>query len=80
MKKKKLIEKLQHFFDTDKKEKLAHLEEIKEVLKRLKKKELKIKATIAVCTDSAEIIELQKKVDIIYAQRHKGLKLVKELK
>lgn len=80
MKKNKLIGKLQRFFDADKKEKLARLEEIKEVLKRLKKKELKIKEEISTCTDAADVIELQQKVDIIYAQRHKGLKLIKDLK
>jgi hypothetical protein len=80
MKKKNLIEKLQHFFDADKKEKLTHIEEIKEVLKLLKLKELKIKEQIGACTDSEEICKLQKSVDVIYAQRHKGLKLIKELK
>jgi len=80
VKKKKLIEKLHHFFDADKKGQLAHLEEIKEVLKHLKKKELKIKEEISVCTDSGVVIELQQKVDIIYAQRHKGLALIKDLK
>jgi len=80
MKKKTLMEKLQHFFDADEKEKLAHIEEIKEVLKLLKQKELKIKEEIMACADSEEICKLQKSVDVIYAQRHKGLKLIKAIK
>jgi len=80
VKKKKLIAKLQSFFDAGKQEKLAHIEEIKEVLKLLKQKELKIKAEILSCTDSEKVIKLQQKVDIIYVQRTKGLKVIKELK
>ncbi|MDC9729120.1 MAG: hypothetical protein PSN04_07310 [Methyloprofundus sp.] len=79
MKKKKLMEKLQHFFDAGKKEKLANIDEIKEVLTLLKQKELKIKNEISECADSEKVIELQRSVDIIYAQRHKALTLIKEL-
>lgn len=80
MKNKSLIEKLQYFFDADAKEKLAHIDEVKEVLKLLKQKELKLKEEIVICAESEEICKLQKSVDVIYAQRHKGLKLIKEIK
>jgi len=79
VKSKKLIKKLQNFFDSDKKQKAKKVEEIQKVLKLLKQKELKIKQEILDCTDSEKLIKLQQKVDIIYAQRAKGITAVQEL-
>lgn len=79
MKSKKLIKKLQDFFDEDKKQKSKKVEEIQKVLKLLKQKELKTKQEILDCTGSEKLIKLQQKVDIIYAQRSKGVKAVQEL-
>ncbi|WP_167374250.1 hypothetical protein [Bathymodiolus platifrons methanotrophic gill symbiont] len=46
MSKKKLLEKLQEFFDADQQEKIKHIEEIKKVLKKLKQKERKIQKNL----------------------------------
>jgi len=78
LKKKKLLEKLQNFFNADQKEKLARSKEIKKVLKLLKHKEAKIKETISDCTDTKKVIKLQQELDVIYAQRMKGLRVIKE--
>ena len=80
MSKKKLLEKLQKFFDADQQEKLKHTEEIKKILKKLKEKERKIQQKLEVCDDAEKAVELQKELDIIYAQRMKGVKIVKEIK
>jgi len=81
VKKKKLLKKLQDFFDADQREREQHVEDIKCILKKLKDKERKLKETLDVCTDDDEHCQaLQQELDIIYAQRMKGVKIVKEIK
>ena len=46
----------------------------------LKEKERKIQQKLELCDDADKAIELQKELDIIYAQRMKGVKIVKEIK
>ncbi len=77
MGKKKLLEKLQEFFDADQQEKVKHTEEIKKVLKKLKEKERNIQHKLELCGDTDQAVKLQKELDIIYAQRMKGVKIVK---
>ena len=79
MNKKKLLEKLQEFFDADQQEKVKHTRQIKKVLKKLKEKERNIQQKLELCDDVDKAIELQKELDIIYAQRIKGVKIVKEM-
>ena len=79
MSKKKLLEKLQEFFDADQQENLKHIKEIKKILKKLKEKERKIQLRLELCEDVDKAVELQKELDIIYAQRMKGVKIVKEV-
>ena len=79
MSKKQLLEKLQEFFDADQHEKKKHIEQIKKVLKKLKQKERKIQQKLELCDDADTAIELQKELDIIYAQRMKGVKIVKQI-
>ena len=79
MSKKKLLEKLQEFFDADQQEKVKHTRQIKKVLKKLKEKERNIQQKLELCDDVDKAIELQKELDIIYAQRIKGVKIVKEM-
>lgn len=79
MSKKKLLEKLQEFFDANHHEKKKHIEEIKKVLKKLKQKERKIQQKLELCEEVETAVELQQELDIIYAQRMKGVKIVKEI-
>lgn len=79
MSKKKLLEKLQEFFDADQQEKLKHIGEIKKILKKLKEKERKIQQKLELCEGVDKAVELQKELDIIYAQRMKGVKIVKNV-
>ena len=79
MSKKKLLEKLQAFFAADQQEKAKHTKEIKKILKKLKQKERKIQQKLEVCVDADEAVELQKELGIIYAQRMKGVKIVKDV-
>ena len=79
MSKKKLLKKLQEFLDADQQEKEKHTRQIKKVLKKLKEKERNIQQKLELCDDVDKAIELQKELDIIYAQRIKGVKIVKEM-
>jgi len=76
---KKLLEKLQEFFTADQQEQVKHIEEIKKILKELKQKERKIQQKLDICTKADDAVELQKELDIIYAQRMKGVKIIKDI-
>ncbi|SMG65696.1 hypothetical protein BMETH_372569204329, partial [methanotrophic bacterial endosymbiont of Bathymodiolus sp.] len=43
-------------------------------------KERKIQQNLELCKDPGKVAELQQELDIIYAQRMKGVNIVKELK
>lgn len=79
MKKKKLLKKLQDFFDLDERSKREKKNDLLKILKKLKQKERKISTKLEAATNDAERKELTKELDIIYAQRKKGINLVKEL-
>lgn len=79
MKKKKLLKKLQAFFDLDERSKRAKKKELLKILKKLKEKERKMDAKLKATPNESERQELAKELDIIYAQRKKGINLIKEL-
>lgn len=79
MKKKKLFRKLQAFFDLDERTKRAKKKELLIILKKLKQKQHKAAAKLKAATDEQERQEWIKELEIIYAQRKKGIKLIKEL-
>lgn len=80
MGKKKLLKKLQDFFDADQREKERHLSDIKRILKKLKEKERKLQKDLKLCGAGEQCETLKQELDIIYAQRMKGVKIVKEIK
>ncbi|RLA23388.1 MAG: hypothetical protein DRQ62_06395 [Gammaproteobacteria bacterium] len=79
MGKKKLLEKLQEFLDADQQEKIKHIQQIKKVLKKLKQKERRVQQKLELCVDTDKRVELQQELDIIYAQRMKGVNIVKQI-
>lgn len=80
MKLKKALEKLSQFLDADQREQLAQYDSIKKVLKKLKEKRNRLKEKIKLADNVEERKKLQSKLDIVNAQRKKGVKLMKELK
>ncbi len=80
MKQKKLLEKLKTFFDSDAREIAKQKSDIKDILKKLKKKERHLKQKLDAEHDEEKRNRIQQKIDIIYAQRKKGIKLIKEEK
>ncbi|MBE0469690.1 MAG: hypothetical protein IBX55_09325 [Methyloprofundus sp.] len=80
MSKKKLLKKLQDFFDADQRQKERHVDDIKRILKKLKEKERKLQKELELCGTGEQCVALQQELDIVYAQRMKGVKIVKEIK
>ncbi|SFC31453.1 hypothetical protein SAMN05660443_2209 [Marinospirillum celere] len=82
MKLKKLMARVSDFLDADSKTQLEEIKSIRKVLKELKSKERDLKDKIAQvpAKNTEDKEELQIKLDVIYAQRKKGLDRVKELK
>ncbi len=79
MKKKKLLKKLQAFFDLDERRKKAHVDDLCKILKKLKAKERKIAAELEREIDPEQCKVLQQELDIIDAQRKKGINFIKQL-
>lgn len=78
MKQKKLLEKLKAFFDSDARERDKQKSDIKDILKKLKKKERNLKEKFDAEDDVEKRNRIQQKIGVIYAQRKKGIKLIKE--
>jgi hypothetical protein len=78
MKQKRLLEKLKLFFDSDAREREDQREDVKGILKKLKKKERNLKEKLGAEYDAGKRKRIQRKIDVVYAQRKKGIKLIKE--
>ena len=80
MKIEKLLHKLQAFFDTDKYKKRQHIEELKKILLKLKKKERKIIDALQQTDDDCLTKHYQTELESIRAQRKKGIEVLQQLK
>ncbi len=79
MKQKKLLDKLKTFFDSDIREREKQKSDIKDILKKLKKRERKLMEKLDNENNAGKRKRFQQEIDVIYAQRGKGIKLIKEL-
>lgn len=80
MKTKKLLARLTDFMNKDRNAQREELEHIREVLKKLKKKELRLREKLDEDPDEEERRELEGKLEVVHAQRTKGLERVKTLR
>lgn len=82
MKVKTLLERLSQFLDADSKTQQEEIKSIRKILKNLKVKEHELRTKLAekIEQDPEEADSLQLKLDVIYAQRRKGVERVKALK
>lgn len=80
MKTPKLIKKVHEYIDADKMKQCKRGECIKEVLHKLKKKQRMLEEKLAEEKNEKERKQIQKTLDIIYVQRKKGLKALKNMK
>lgn len=82
MKVKKLLARLSNFLDADNKTQQEEIKSTRKVLKVLKTKEHDLRAKLVnkLEQDPEEAESLQLKLDVIYAQRRKGVERIKALK
>ncbi len=78
MKTRKLLDKLMAYLDGDARKRQKERDEIKAVLKKLKRREKKLKGQLDDEKNSAKRKALQKEIDIVHAQRKKGVRLLKD--
>ncbi len=80
MKTKKLLSRLADFLDADRRAQIENKRCIKEILNKLKKKERALKDKLEDEDDPAKRAEIDAKLRVIYAQRTKGVGILKELR
>lgn len=78
MKTRKLLERLVSYLDADARQRKKERDDIKAVLKKLKRREKKLKKQLEELEDEQKRGALQGEIDILHAQRKKGVKLLKE--
>lgn len=76
----KLIDKLKDILSEERKAQLAKYSSLKKVLKSLKHEKNRLKDELENTRDEAYRQELESQLEIIKAQRKKGLKVLKKLK
>lgn len=79
MKISKLWARAEEFLDSEKKKKREKRRCLKEVLKRLKAKEAELAKRIERESGAGKQKKLRKELDVVHAQRKKGIAALKEL-
>ena len=77
MGKKKLLQKLSELLGSDQQERKKRKKELKTVVKKLKAKEKELLEKCKSISDPEEREQMEKEIDILHAQRKKGLSLLK---
>lgn len=80
MKTSKLLKKTDDILGSKKSKQRKEVKPLKELLAALKKKKRKLNAKLDDVDDESDRERVRRELAVIRAQRHKGLKLLKELK
>ena len=80
MKTPKLIRKAKEYLNPEKAKEKHQVKSIKELLKKLKKKQQSLKDKLDKENDRKEKRRIETEINILKAQRSKGLKLLKKIK
>ncbi len=80
MKVKKMLSRLMDYFNADRHQQIADLKSIRKVLRKLKQKERELKSKFNEARNDEQREALQNKLDVIYAQRTKGMQTVRALR
>lgn len=79
MKRKELMKTLAKVLDMEGRKQRKHRDELKKLLKALKKKKVELEEKIVLEKDERKLKRLGKELEIINAQRLKGLKTLHDL-
>jgi len=79
MKRKKLLKTLANFLDMDGRKQRKHSDELKALLKKLREKKVELEEKMLLEKDERKRKRLGKELEIINAQRLKGLKALQDL-
>ena len=80
MKTNKLLKKTEEIISEKKSKQRQRVDCLKELLAALKKKKRKLNAKMASTKNRRDREHLRKELEVIRVQRHKGLKILKEIK
>lgn len=80
MKTRKLLNKLKDILSDERKAQLARYSSLKKVLKSLRNEKIRLEMKLAEARNEEDRKEIASRLEIISAQRKKGLQLLKELK
>lgn len=80
MKRKKLLKTLGDLLDMEGRKQRKHRDELKVLLKKLRKKEVELKAKMQLEKNERKQTRLEKEIEIIKAQRTKGVMTLRGLK
>lgn len=80
MKRKKLLQKLADYVSLDQRSLRKKREKMREVLKQLREKEHKLKKRMDHEQDPSQQLQLSRELEILRAQRLKGIAVLKGLK
>jgi hypothetical protein len=80
MKTRKLLARLADFLDADRAAQQAEVESIRKLLKKLKEKERNLRDKLDRETDPDEREAIAAKLDVVHAQRRKGLDRVRAIR
>ena len=79
MKLNKMIKELQEFLDADLRKRNKHRDDMKELLHKIKAKERRLAAKALTEFDEEKLERLRKEINMVHAQRKKGITALKEL-
>jgi hypothetical protein len=79
MKRKKILKALADLLDAEKRRKHRHRDELAELLKKLEHKEFELEKELGTEKDRQRQKRLRKELEIVRAQREKGIETLQEL-
>jgi len=80
MKAKKMLNKLKDILSDERQAQLARYSSLKKVLKSLRNEKIRLEMKLAEARNEEDRQEIASRLEIVSAQRKKGLQLLKELK
>ena len=76
----KLLSKLQRLLDADRREQVAKRNSLKKVLKKLRKRRDTLQQEVAGIEDDGDRRQILEQIQVLNAQRQKGVALLRELR